>query len=64
MAINRRGLLVKISLLLAIIAIPMTRFFRQTAKARVVRAMPGRVYPGPVRPLDDENIRRPGEWAG
>ena len=32
--------------------------------ARCTVAVRARRYPGPVRPLDEANVRRPGKWAG
>jgi len=34
------------------------------AARRCVEAVRGLVYPGPVRPLNDEQVKRPGKWAG
>jgi hypothetical protein len=31
---------------------------------RVVHAARGARYPGPIKPLDAKEIRRPGKWAG
>ncbi|RKX30727.1 MAG: hypothetical protein DRP22_04750 [Verrucomicrobia bacterium] len=34
------------------------------AMRRWVRALPGRRFPGRVRPLDNRRIRLPGHWSG
>lgn len=31
---------------------------------RFVRALRGRCFPGRVRALDEERMRRPGRWSG
>ncbi|GEM_PF-1384810 len=61
---SRRGFLLRITALCAVIAVPMARWIRQTEDTRVVQALRGRYYPGPVRPLDQESVSRPGKWAG
>lgn len=61
---SRRGFLLKVTALCAIIAAPMIVGIRLVEDTRVVRALRGKFYPGPVRPLDKENVSRPGKWAG
>jgi hypothetical protein len=34
------------------------------APRRVVTAVRGRLFPGQVRPLREEEIRTPGRWSG
>lgn len=48
----------------AALAAPMLPLFRRILPARFVEAVRSRLYPGPVRPLDMAEIRKPGRWAG
>jgi hypothetical protein len=61
---RRREFLLKVTALCAIIALPMVRLVRQTEDTKVVRALRGKFYPGPVRPLDKENLSRSEKLAG
>jgi hypothetical protein len=54
MAVRRRTLL---GLLFGGLAAPLLRLLPRR------RARPGR-YPGPVEPLDERELRRPGRWLG
>jgi hypothetical protein len=40
------------------------RTVERAVPARVLTALRGRRYPGPVSTLSDEEIKRPGRWAG
>ncbi len=60
---SRRGLLLKIVALCAIIATPILPSVLQ-AKTWLGIAVRGTNYPGPIRPLDKKAVSRPGKWAG
>ncbi len=61
---RRREFLLKAAVLCTAIAAPMVGWIRQAEDTSIVRALPGNLYPGPVRPLDKKNVSRPGKWAG
>ena len=61
---NRRNFLLKVTALCTVIAVPMGVWLRQAEDTKVVRALRGKIYPGPVRPLDKESVSRRGKWAG
>jgi hypothetical protein len=56
---GRRSFLKALALLLAASALPLAISFRGTRRERG-----GRLYPGPVKPLDMAEISKPGPWAG
>lgn len=43
---------------------PLLPLLERLLPARVVHAIRGRRYPGPVEPLRDEEISRPARWMG
>ena len=38
--------------------------FARAAPARWLRAVKHKTYPGKVRPLDHQSVRKPGGWLG
>lgn len=46
------------------LATPALSLLERLLPARYTEAVRSRRYPGPVRDLDDREIRRPGRWAG
>ncbi|MHC4974183.1 MAG: hypothetical protein ACYTG3_17830 [Planctomycetota bacterium] len=64
MALRRRRFL-RICLGIGATAVaPLLPLLERCLPARVVHAIRSHRYPGPVRPLRDEEITRPGRWMG
>jgi hypothetical protein len=61
---NRRDFLLKVTALCATIAVPMAEWLHQVEDGGIVRALTGKIYPGPVRRLDKESVSRQGMWGG
>jgi len=64
MVVSRREVLRGALLLGAFLALPAGRLVRRAGEMRVVRALRGRLYPGPVKPLEVSETVSPGRWAG
>jgi hypothetical protein len=39
-------------------------WFRRQPPVRWLVALRGGRYPGPVRPLDEQDLKKPGRWLG
>ena len=64
MAMRRRRVLRLLLGVGATAAAPLLPVLEWFLPARVVHAIRCRRYPGPVEPLRDEEIRKPGRWMG
>ncbi|HIJ65604.1 MAG TPA: hypothetical protein HPP77_06580 [Candidatus Hydrogenedentes bacterium] len=64
MDIARRGFLKGALGAVALAAAPALWLFARLAPRRIIEAIPGRRYPGPLRRRDDAAVRKPGRWAG
>ena len=64
MVMNRRSFLLNLAALCAVVTVPVAGWLRQVADTSVIRALRGKPYPGPLQPLKEEEIKRPGKWAG
>jgi len=64
MAMRRRRLLRLVLGLGATAAAPLLPLLERFLPARVVHAIRGRRYPGPIEPLREEEIRKPARWRG
>lgn len=60
MEVKRRGLLRFALAAGALLLLPLARLL----PARVLTAVRGRRYPGPVAALDPARMRRPARWSG
>lgn len=43
---------------------PLLPHLERLLPVRCVQAVRGRIYPGPVKEIDDGEIGGPGRWAG
>ncbi len=64
MAITRKQFVRAILLTTAVAGGAAWWVFSRVAPLRWVEAARGRIYPGPVRPLDRSAIQRIAPWAG
>lgn len=64
MALRRRGVLRLFLGLGATAVAPLLPLLERCLPARVVQAIRSRRYPGPVVPLCDEEVSKPGRWMG
>jgi hypothetical protein len=48
----------------AVLAVAGWGLIRRASPRRVIQAWRVRRYPGPVRALDEAQVRQPGPWAG
>jgi hypothetical protein len=61
---KRRHFLVRGGVALATLFLTLARWTNRVRPSRCVLAAGSRVYPGPVKPLNDAEIRRRGHWGG
>jgi hypothetical protein len=64
MALKRRKFLGLIATRVSAALAPGLWLARHACPRRVVEAMRSRVYPGPLKRLDRNEIDRPGRWLG
>ena len=64
MAMRRRRVLRLLLAAGAAAAAPLLPVLERFLPTRFVHAIRCRRYPGPVAPLRDEEIRKPGRWMG
>ena len=64
MAVNRRKFLKAVAGVTALLAAPFLRVFERVAPARWVEAVRARVYPGPLKKIEEAEIAVPGKWKG
>ena len=64
MEVRRRQMLSMALGALAAMVAPIGRFVRRTPPVRYVEAVRARLRLVPRKPLDEDEISRPGRWAG
>jgi hypothetical protein len=64
MALRRRRFLRILLGVGATAVAPLLPLLERCLPARVVHAIRGHRYPGPVEPLRDEDIQEPARWMG
>ena len=64
MGIARRRFVRFITGTVAGLAVPIGWLAARVVPIRCVRAVRSRLYPGPLKRLDNADIKRPGRWAG
>ena len=65
MELNRRGFLGRIATLGGALSVPCAWLTGKASPRRIVEAVRARWYPGAVRPLDPDAIRKPtSKWRG
>lgn len=61
---KRRTFLLALTAFAACLTAPLPRWLHTAEAAELFRAQTGKPYPGPLRPLQTDEISRRGKWAG
>ena len=64
MELKRRNFIGVCGALLATAATGSWAWLRSRPPVRWLTAVRGGRYPGPVRPLDEKELKKPGRWLG
>lgn len=64
MEVGRRRFLGGLLAVGAALLAPLLPHLERLLPARCVEAVRGRLYPGPVREMDEGEVGSPGRWAG
>jgi hypothetical protein len=64
MAVRRRTFLGLLAGAGAAMALPLLPLLERILPARVTTAIRSRIYPGPIKPLDEGEVAKPGRWRG